>query len=196
MTAGVYRITHAPTGRIYIGSSNDIERRLHTHLGGHGGCPKLARAVRRHGRGQFRVDVLDDTLDVNELPVIWQRLLLSACEQFYLEVHQPWGASGFNVSKEADAPRESNKRPHPPCLKLAISAGLLGKKKRPYKSPGKSAQMRGNKLRQGKPWSAVDRARISAQTREANKRRPRGARGRWTEAISSNGAGTQLHNGL
>jgi hypothetical protein len=32
ITSGVYQIRHAPSGKVYVGSSRDINLRIHTHI--------------------------------------------------------------------------------------------------------------------------------------------------------------------
>lgn len=191
----MYRITQVSTGRFYVGSSNHVERRIRNHCRQHSGCKRLVNAIAKYGWAAFRWDIVE-SLVISDFPPRFCRLLLAATEQFYLSLWEPFGDRGFNISTEADAPRDFNRRPHTPCLRLAISAGLLGKRPCGFKAPGKSKQMMGNKLRQGKPWSNAERARISAQVTEFNKMRPRGVRGRWTRAKFNSGSGIQSHNGL
>lgn len=51
MTSGIYKITHLPTGRIYVGSSNNIERRWQAH-----------QTALRQGRGNPKFRELGCTL--------------------------------------------------------------------------------------------------------------------------------------
>lgn len=65
MTAGVYRIRNRVTGRIYIGSSFDIHRRIMTHLsalrtGRHANTSLQAEWV-EHGKEAFAFSILETT---------------------------------------------------------------------------------------------------------------------------------------
>jgi predicted GIY-YIG superfamily endonuclease len=66
---GVYRITGP--GRVYIGSSDDIPRRWHSHLsqlrGGRHHNYRLQAAWAEHGEAAFAFAVIEEVADLTDL---------------------------------------------------------------------------------------------------------------------------------
>lgn len=95
MSAGIYRITCVPTGRFYIGSSVNISARFNGHKRSlNRGCHHsrfLQRAYNKHGADAFKYEILAFIHDRNEREAIEQHLLDSL---------QPFGATGFNCSRQ------------------------------------------------------------------------------------------------
>jgi hypothetical protein len=93
---GIYQITHLPSSRIYIGSSDDIRHRWATHRSrlrkNEHHSPYLQNVWNKHGGVEFRWEVLECVLDAGTL--------LSR-EQYYLDVLKPQ----FNVSPTANSRR-------------------------------------------------------------------------------------------
>jgi group I intron endonuclease len=101
---GIYCITCIPTGKIYIGSSNDLRRRHSDHCwqlnAGKHANPHLQNAWRCYGADAFCFDIL-------EYVAIEQ---LIEREQFYLDTLRPWNKNiGFNVSICADSATRGRK---------------------------------------------------------------------------------------
>jgi group I intron endonuclease len=128
LTAGVYRITHRESGRIYIGSSTDIKKRVLKHLRGASGGRQshLRNALAKYGRDAFDFDVIE-IVDVSGLPTKFKRLVLGACEQFYLDCLSPFDDRGFNLLRTVDLPSDTVRgRKLTPCQSLLRGAGHLG----------------------------------------------------------------------
>lgn len=96
---GIYLITHTASGKIYVGQSINIQRRWWTHgAGSQLSCPKLHRAIKKHGKAAFTYTVLEECPEEQ----------LTEREQFYLDTLQPFEDRGYNLSKVA-SPGVSNK---------------------------------------------------------------------------------------
>lgn len=61
--AGIYSLTHIPSGRIYIGISGDLEKRIREHGRPHKRESKVGRAIREFGAESFLAIPLYYTLD-------------------------------------------------------------------------------------------------------------------------------------
>lgn len=94
--AGVYAIENTVNGRVYVGSSNDVERRVASHrssLSAHQGRsinPRIAADYAVHGVDAFRFAVLERTFNLEEarrLEVVWTERL---------EAHGP---GGYNMRR-------------------------------------------------------------------------------------------------
>ncbi len=92
-SAGIYKITCAPTKKIYIGSAVNLQQRKATHssdlrLNKH--CNAyLQRAWNKYGERHFTFEVL-------ELVLIPE--LLTAREQYWLDTLRPFGKKGYNLA--------------------------------------------------------------------------------------------------
>ena len=130
MNSGVYRITHRGSGRIYIGSSTDIRNRVLKHLrcASGGRQSHLRAALLKYGRDAFDLEVLE-AIDTAGLPTKFKRLILGACEQFYLDCFLPFDDRGFNILRTVGLPSETVRgRKLTPCQSLLRGAGHLGLK--------------------------------------------------------------------
>lgn len=101
---GVYQIKNILNGKMYVGSSNDIERRFHEHKTNIGsGCKKLQNAIKKYGINNFIFSVLQK-LNIDIYPIKFQKKTLLEAEQFYLDLYKPFGNNGYNSAKKADSP--------------------------------------------------------------------------------------------
>lgn len=95
--SGIYKITCKPTGRFYIGSSNDIETRWYHHkrdLKNNNHYNRLlSRACKKYGFNSFEWEVIE------ECP---SETLLER-EQYYIDILQPFNKKGFNLAKDVKA---------------------------------------------------------------------------------------------
>lgn len=95
--SGIYKITCKPTGRFYIGSSNDIETRWYHHkrdLKNNNHYNRLlSRACKKYGFNSFEWEVIE------ECP---SETLLER-EQYYIDILQPFNRKGFNLAKDVKA---------------------------------------------------------------------------------------------
>ena len=92
-TSGVYFLTQVSTGARYVGSSQDVQRRLAQHrrelLSGKNGNAALQEAFNKTGEGDFSFDVIE---------VIADKAARLRREQFYLDMIE----NKFNVIPVAD----------------------------------------------------------------------------------------------
>jgi group I intron endonuclease len=91
--AGIYRIVHVATGRMYIGSAMNLHIRRKNHFNtlrnNKHKNPKLQRAFNKYGPDAFRFEVLEYVL-VPEL--------LTAREEYWFSKLRPFDSRGFNIS--------------------------------------------------------------------------------------------------
>jgi group I intron endonuclease len=99
LAAGVYQIKNTVTGKIFIGSSVNVEARINRHkaeLGfGSEGIPGLQADWNKYGSEKFTFDVLEVLDDEYES----DRELkedLRLIEQLWLEKCKPFGDKGYN----------------------------------------------------------------------------------------------------
>ena len=89
--SGIYLLTHAETGRKYVGQSRDINKRLQKHAGGHSNH-KIGNAIRRHGWAAFNSEILE----------LCPTDLLNEREAFWIEIHGCIAPHGFNLTGGGD----------------------------------------------------------------------------------------------
>lgn len=174
--SGVYAIVHTSSGKAYVGSSKDIQKRLANHqkylrLGTHANS-YLQNAYNKYGRHQFNFATLEFCNEIFriEREQFWIDQLQSASKEF-----------GFNLSKKAfptvqsdegiKAIIESNKRRtgktniilDKDAWRAKISASRKGK---PLSEKQRAALIARSIKRTGIPWVAKNpdawRANISA----------------------------------
>lgn len=148
-TAGVYVITCTANGKNYVGSSVDINERwvVHTtllnknkHHNRH-----LQFAWNKHGSDAFTIAVLEECNPAK----------LLEREQHYLDTMQPFGETGFNLSRKAGAPMAGLK--HTPEAREKIKAALLGRHVSP-KTRAKLSESQKGKSRPPSFGTTVSRA--------------------------------------
>ena len=91
MTIGVYMIRHKKSNKIYIGSSQDVEKRFSAHQSDHG-VQVVHRAIKKYGADAFEWTILEEC----ELTNLIER------EQVYIDLHRPFGERGYNIRRVAD----------------------------------------------------------------------------------------------
>jgi group I intron endonuclease len=134
--AGIYRITHVPSGLVYIGSSLDMHRRWRQH--------QIHLQSRKHDSKRLQAAWIDDgpsafTIAVLEaIPGLGRteadKGRLFAIEQAWLDKISPFlPAVGFNILPFAGSPGLSN---HTPEARAKLSAAT----KRRYLSPEARAE--------------------------------------------------------
>ncbi len=99
--AGVYRIRNEVTGKIFIGSSVDVNARINRHKAGFAlfdkhEIPELIADVRQYGRENITFEVLE-TLDGEYDSDAALKEDLKLLEQMWLEKCEPYGDRGYNV---------------------------------------------------------------------------------------------------
>jgi group I intron endonuclease len=79
--AGIYAIKHVESGKVYVGQSQNIAKRIRDHRYAHGRCWHISNAVRLYGWNAFEVEILeraDDLILLNEREQYWIDLFDSA----------------------------------------------------------------------------------------------------------------------
>lgn len=100
---GVYAIKNSENGKIYIGSSTDIQRRYRQHIAkivkGEHHSAKLQHDFNSYGRSAFRFSVVE---------VLWgeDAAILREREQYYIDKYQAWDV-GYNERRIAGGPEPS-----------------------------------------------------------------------------------------
>ena len=116
---GIYVITCIPTGKLYVGSSQNITRRFTKHrsllrLNKHPNR-HLQNAWNKYGHEAFNFSVLETT-DSDEL---------INREQYWVDRFRPFGRKGFNINPHVDKPAMLGKRLSVE-VRQKMSASLMG----------------------------------------------------------------------
>jgi group I intron endonuclease len=165
---GVYTITHALSGKVYVGSSVEIRRRWTAHAsdlrrGSHRNR-YLQAAWTKHGEAAFVFAVVEEVLDPSSL---------LAREQHWIDTLQPFGDRGYNLTPTAGSMlgmRFTDEQ------RARVSAGLKGKPKSAehraniWANREVTAEMReqmaaNGRLGRGRPKPADHREKIGAAQR-------------------------------
>jgi len=85
MTCGVYKIINEVNGKIYIGSSKDLEKRWKSHKQQRKFL--IGRALNKYGIDNFVFEVLEECVECD---------LLNR-EQYYLDSLKPFTPTGYNI---------------------------------------------------------------------------------------------------
>lgn len=98
-SSGIYKITCIPTGKIYIGSAVNLQKRWYEHRyslrkNTHCNC-YLQAAYNKYGESVFVFSILE-TCEIDAL---------LEYEQYYLDTLQPYREKGFNISHESSSTR-------------------------------------------------------------------------------------------
>lgn len=148
-TQGIYAIRNTTNGRCYVGSSQNIEKRVnsHRHLLRHGQhhSPALQRSWMKHGETAFVFQILEVVEDVDILLVAEQRHIDA--------LHAADNEMGYNVAEVAGTRRGV---PQPQSFRDNHSAFMKGKPKSAETRAKMSASAK------GKTKSDAHRAKISA----------------------------------
>jgi len=99
--AGVYQIKNTVTGKIFIGSSVDVNARINRHRAGFSfldnhEIPGLIADVKKYGAENFTFETLD-TLEGEYESDAALREDLKYLEQMWLEKCKPFGDRGYNA---------------------------------------------------------------------------------------------------
>ncbi len=136
-TPGIYKITCIKNGRIYIGSSINVQRRWLEHKRelnkkDHHNI-HLQRAWNKYGAQHFIFQVIE---------YCGQDELFNR-EQYWLDKLQPFECVGFNIGRDAQAPQRGRKMSTEFCLNMSIAR--KGKKRSPEAIAKGAASHRGKK---------------------------------------------------
>lgn len=119
---GIYAITHIASGKVYVGSSANIQKRWSQHRGdlrkGRHKNPHLQAAWSLYGETAFEFTVLEEVWELTALPV---------AEQAHIDRTGAMGPSGYNVCI-AGGSRLGIR--HSPATCAKIGASKIGNKNR------------------------------------------------------------------
>lgn len=88
-TGQVYKLSHAVSGKSYIGISTvSLYKRMYHHCRQKSGCHKIRNAIQRHGAGAFTLQVLDFAVPLSQLP---------SREIMRIEEHNAMHPTGYNL---------------------------------------------------------------------------------------------------
>ena len=162
-TAGVYLIENGTTGKVYVGSSQDIADRLKRHLrllrAGKHHSLKLQRSFDKHGEAAFRFKTL--LRCAPQALLFFEQRTIAAFDSV---------THGYNIAEVAGAPMRGRK--HTTGTKEKMSAAGLGKQKSPEHAKAIGEGQRGipktQKNREGikKSWETRRLTPVSEETRK------------------------------
>ncbi|MFI5230061.1 MAG: GIY-YIG nuclease family protein [Gemmatimonadales bacterium] len=158
MTAGIYTIRNLEDGRVYVGSSINVPRRLGEHRGalnhGRHSNAKLQRAWQADGAAAFELTVVETVLDVT---------ILEAREQCWIDL---LGAArrdtGYNLAPVAGSPRGCSRSAE---TRARMSVAARERIRAPLSPEGLANLAAANRRKPPHPQSAEARAKISAAKR-------------------------------
>lgn len=152
VSAGIYRITCTPNGKIYIGSAINLRVRCKNHFqelkNNTHENPKLQNAWNKHGSDAFLFEILELVL----LPE-----MLTAREQYYFDTLNPFGSRGFNIAKIAGS---SLGMKHTPESNEKNRQAHLGVKASQETREIMRSRMTGNKINLGRKHTPEQRQKI------------------------------------
>lgn len=90
----IYKITNLINGHIYIGQTNNVERRFSDHIAGTGENKNslIHRAIEKYGANNFTFEVLGWFEDYNEK------------EQYYIDLYKCRAPYGYNIQDGGNDP--------------------------------------------------------------------------------------------
>ncbi len=95
--AGIYKLTSL-SGKIYIGKSVNIRRRLHDHRNSKNGS-YLKRAINKHGWDSFKIEILEIVENFDKLKDNYDLLKR---ESYYIEIFNSTDRNnGYNICKHS-----------------------------------------------------------------------------------------------
>lgn len=174
---GVYKLT-APNGKVYIGQSRNLGKRLKYYSYDSAASsrrqPRLYNSLRKYGYASFTIDVLitfEEDIDQSALDF---------CETLWIRIFDSTGKEGLNCrpggrdnqgqtsdetkAKLSLAMKGKKRSPQTEAHKQAISRSLKGTKFEDRVRAEKRAEMSASQSerQQGRKLSAETRAKISA----------------------------------
>jgi group I intron endonuclease len=97
--SGIYCFRHNSSGKMYIGSSVNLNRRFYAHYSNNPSNVKLQAAFSKYGHSEFTYYILE-FVDLNGLSDSQAKMFLHLTEQSYLDLLNPQ----YNLSPSAESP--------------------------------------------------------------------------------------------
>jgi group I intron endonuclease len=109
--AGIYAIRHSASGKVYVGQSQNVRKRIQEHSLLRKGCTYLRNALKRYGWEAFEIVILERVDDL---------ALLNEREQYWIDtLHACDHELGYNLNPTAGSRRGAK---HSPETKAKMSA--------------------------------------------------------------------------
>ena len=161
---GIYAITHIESGKQYIGSSLNIERRFRQHRYDLKNKThqnrKVQNAWNKYGQDAFRFHILDYVEDENEL-LTWEQQWVDSISPFYnirkkvdtnrgRKGHIPWN-KGLKIPYKSRPPRTKEWKEQHALTMTGRHVSSTTKDKMSASHKGKPSALK------GRPWSEARR---------------------------------------
>lgn len=172
----IYKITN-PLGRVYIGATINLRKRLNSYRKGHSDSQRLIhRSIFKYGFENHSVDVIDvfygDLSLANSKEIFWVRTYMSFYSRWPKNkgLNLTMGGSGQIGRKHNKKQIESNKihgeRLHTPEMRKKRAVGQIGKKMPPSFAVKISKSHKGHTWMRGVIYSKEARERLSKMQRK------------------------------
>lgn len=94
-TCGIYKITNLVNGKIYIGSSINLDRRLYEHKHSRNKTTVISKAISKYGVDKFQFEVIE----------ICAETILIDRENYYIDLFRTLNSDiGYNLIKAGENP--------------------------------------------------------------------------------------------
>lgn len=136
---GIYKIT-SPTKKVYIGQSNNIEKRFYSYSKLHN-CKsqiRLYRSLSKHGVNNHKFEIIEECLETE----------LNDKERYYQDLYSVIGANGMNC-KLTNTSDRSGKMSEETKIKLSFSRKNLSESARKNISIGQKNKCKSISIKQG-----------------------------------------------
>lgn len=114
----IYKHT-SPSGKAYIGLTNNYKRRCEQHRGSHSRCNYFKSAIQKHGWDSFKHEILLTGLTLEEA---------NLCEPIAIKLHNTQKPYGYNLAAGGEGNAGYK---HSPETKDKIRQAHLGRKQTP-----------------------------------------------------------------
>jgi len=116
---GIYILTNRINNKQYVGQSIKLKKRIANHLAGYSGSTYIAKAIKKHGKKNFNVQII-------KYPHISPQAL-DAVEQWYIAKLRTLAPNGYNLTIGGETHTK-----YSPEASKNISKGNTGKKRGPH----------------------------------------------------------------
>ena len=161
--SGIYKISSSKTGRFYIGSTNNFNKRFLSHFEMIHNKNHHSRHLENHCNKH-----IDDTLRIEVVEIVLDVSKLIEREQYYLDTLNPFGQNGFNINRKANS-RLGTKMPD--SFREKVSKRMLGNK---HTLGHKLSEDHKNKIRDSVKKSCANRDMSKSEESKEKMRKSRG----------------------
>lgn len=112
----VYSFTNEINGKVYIGKTDNIDRRFRVHKSANGDCPLFHNAIKKYGISSFKLDVVD-SFDTEEQAFNAEKMLIEKLKTNNRDF-------GYNLTEGGDG---MSGHKHTDESKMKMSQALKGK---------------------------------------------------------------------